>query len=206
MKACPLLTATLAVTTIILLSGCHERFAPIPSHVTAEEMQVYEAWLQQRKLHHPQDVIHVSPTTGGIRLADHYPSDDRLLDGARKSLMRDGVSADAIAKLEGLGDARYPLPTPFDPKIASDSYQGSGSCWNRNVGTVNGSAYFSRVAFSRDGQTAFLSISYGECRPFTEKNGAAPTCICGGGFSEYLLATKQGNDWSFKQVGPLGID
>ena len=40
-----------------LLSGCRKSFAPISSRVTAEEMQVYESWLRDRKLHFPEDII-----------------------------------------------------------------------------------------------------------------------------------------------------
>jgi hypothetical protein len=205
MKACrPLLTVTLALTTIILLSGCRKSFAPISSRVTAEEMQVYETWLQHRKLNSPEDVIQVLPETAPIPLTPER-DDLRMFDRVRNGLTHDGVSADAIAKLERLGDARYPLPAALDPSIATFSSRCSGSCSNTAVGTVNGLAYFSRVAFSRDGQTAFLHIHYGECRT-VGKNGAAPVCGCGGGFSQYLLATKQGNDWSFKSVGPSAVD
>lgn len=188
--------AILSLVAILSLSGCHKSFSSMPAHVSSQEMQVYEAWLKQQKLRFPLRTIEVAPLTSPIppNTVGTNGSEDEVR-GTRKWLQRDGVPTSAFNKLADLGGAMYPLPEPFDPRLAKNRSSSDSSCAPEDRDTDITHVTFSRIVFSRRGDLALLHVSRLPCL-----HG-----VCGGGRGEYLIGTQHGADWSFKSVGPSAI-
>ena len=179
------------LAAVVLLAGCRISFAPVPSRVMADEMQVYDAWLREYKHDSPERTLEVSSLTNPIPTNDISSYD---IKAARQSLQKQGVPVDAFTELANLGDARYALPAPFNPDLAkfqNESGNVEGPCANADAALIT----FSRVVFSRDGKTALLYIVDAHC--FHNS--------IGGGGAGYRLASKEANGWSFRRVGPQSI-
>lgn len=183
---------------LVPLGCCSDGAAPIPSHVTVQEMKVYTAWLQSFHKRHPEQRIEVSS------VAEPIPPNSEERTAAvdpvasyRAALRRDGVDVAAFNELARLGTAFYPMSEPFDSKLATlRSPCFGGPCLekeSRDEDVEVTSVHFSRVVFDRKGKTAFLHANYITCRV-----GA-----CFGGRSFYMVATENGSDWIFKTVGPV---
>jgi hypothetical protein len=189
-------------STIFLVSlvGCSDDAAPIPSHVTAQEMKVYTAWLQSFHKLHPERRIEVSavtvpipPNSTGVNAAADRAASDR------QAFRLGALDLAAFNELVRLGQAFYPMSGSFDPQLATwRSTCFGGPCPNKESTDVDvevASVHFSRVVFDLQGKTAFLHVTYSISRGMNLL----------GSRSFYLAATENGNDWSFKTVGFVAL-
>jgi hypothetical protein len=177
------------------LCGCSDGASPIPSHVTAQEMKVYVAWLQSFQKRHPERRIELASVTMPI------PQDATVIPFGfiAQAFRRDGMDVAAFNELARQGEAFYPMSEPFDPKLVTlRSPRFLGDCAvnesrdeNVEVALVN----FSRVVFHRKGNTAFLRVTYSIRRGDLHSGG--------GGF--YTVATQIDSGWNFKTVGPVAL-
>jgi hypothetical protein len=163
--------------------GCNFSALPIPSTVSADEYDVYTAWVVQRFEKDPPKELFFSAST--------INSKSLFTGNCAKALLRDGVSQSMVEALAKQGDTFYPLDfkdrnhmqIPWNYSVADGTEKSSdilvsGAPWTVLLG---------RVAFNHSHTQALFAAE-------TSCGG-----LCGGGGA--VLGKKSRKGWQFERVG-----